>query len=816
MRLKITQGDANKHTKMVSAVGWSAGNELHSVGDDKLILKWSLDGEPGAQVSEVDTFPTDMQWQPSMTATSSELFAVGCSDGTLRFYRKTGMPTGVKVEAHVGAITCIRWNSEGTALATAGEDGLVKQYSQAGNLQSKLAQSDHAIYSICWAPDNQAVLYSSGSFITIKPLRVTTKVSKWKAHNGTVLKVDWNPINNLIVSGGEDCKYKVWDSYGRCLFTSKAFDHPITSVRWCPNGDYFAVGSFNMLSLCDKTGWTHSRTRTADSGSLLALDWTVDGTHLAAAGASGAVCFGHLVDRSVEWKQFEATLNEANQIIVQDVTNDNHVMDELEFGQRVIDLSMNYGHLVVVTVSSCYVYQLNNLSTPHVFDMKGTVSLILQCEKYFLLVDNVRGMQVFTYEGRLVCNPKIPNLHPQYLKSGNVSLSADCLAVIDKANPNLTHILDIQTGKPLSDPVKHEVEIVEVALSQTGLVSDRKLLFIDRNRDLFLATVHRPSNVKLGPMVDTAMWSDTTDVLAAVSDSKLIVWFYPNVVYVDKDLVHATRSVVDASAFGKLCQFVSFSESRVTIRRADGALQTASILPFPAMLYKFVALNQWDRCVRLCRLVKEDVLWACLAVMAINGNQLDTAEIALSAIEEVDKLQFIQSIKAIPSLEGRNAALLLYRRRPAEAEALLLQSGLIYRAISQNIQIFRWERALELAVQHKTHVDTVLAYRQRYLSELGLKETDSKFAQLADKVKVDWDTIRKKQEQEAQGEQARGTVYESKMLSVPVMTFAPLQPSVTPTAAATAPPPVGSSTFSFGAASAPAPVAVGDDDLDPL
>ena len=24
-----------------------------------------------------------------------------------------------------------------------------------------------------------------------------------------MLKVDWNPINNTIISGGEDCKYKV-------------------------------------------------------------------------------------------------------------------------------------------------------------------------------------------------------------------------------------------------------------------------------------------------------------------------------------------------------------------------------------------------------------------------------------------------------------------------------------------------------------------------------------------------------------------------------------------------------------------------------
>ena len=36
---------------------------------------------------------------------------------------------------------------------------------------------------------------------------------QWKAHEGIVLKVDWNSVNNLIISGGEDCKYKVSCSF---------------------------------------------------------------------------------------------------------------------------------------------------------------------------------------------------------------------------------------------------------------------------------------------------------------------------------------------------------------------------------------------------------------------------------------------------------------------------------------------------------------------------------------------------------------------------------------------------------------------------
>lgn len=43
-------------------------------------------------------------------------------------------------------------------------------------------------------------------------------------------------------------------------------------------------------------------------------------------------------------------------------------------------------------------------------------------------------------------------------------------------------------------------------------------------------------------------------------------------------------------------------------------------------------------------------------------------------------------------------------------------------------------RALELAVKHKTHVDTVLAYRQKFLQKFGRKETNKRFLQYAEGV----------------------------------------------------------------------------------
>lgn len=47
-------------------------------------------------------------------------------------------------------------------------------------------------------------------------------------------------------------------------------------------------------------------------------------------------------------------------------------------------------------------------------------------------------------------------------------------------------------------------------------------------------------------MVDSSMWNESTDVLAAVSDSKLLVWNCPNAAFVDRDLVTLTRTTTDA------------------------------------------------------------------------------------------------------------------------------------------------------------------------------------------------------------------------------------------------------------------------------
>ncbi|NWR97117.1 IFT80 protein, partial [Motacilla alba] len=726
---------------LVSCVGWTTADELYSCSDDHQIMKWNPVTSETTRVLKLpeDVYPLDLHWFPRAVGgkkqSQAESFVLTSSDGKFHLISKLGR-VEKSVEAHCGAVLAGRWNYEGTALVTAGEDGQVKIWSKSGMLRSTLAQQGTPVYSVSWAPDSDKVLYTSGQQLIIKPLQPNAKVLQWKAHDGLVLKTDWNSVNDLILSAGEDCRYKVRKFYFLGLLLSW-FLVVFIALFW--EELLRRCGCVQTLRLCDKTGWSYALEK-PNTGSIFAISWSIDGTQLAGACGNGQVIFAHVVEQHWEWQNFQITLIKRRTMKVHNVTDD--AVDLLEFRDRVIKASLSSGYLVVSTSLQCYVFSTRNWNTPLIFDLKeGTVSLILQAERHFLLVDG-GGLYLYSYEGRLISSPKYPGMRTDILNALTVSLSNDTLAVKDKADEKVIYIFEALSGKPLGDgkPLTHKTEIVEIALDQKGLTSERKIAFIDKNRDLFITSVKRFGKeqkiVKIGTMVQSLAWNDSCNILCGIQDSRFTVWYYPNTVYVDKDLLPKTLYEKDASEFSKSPQIVSFVGSQVTIRRADGSLVHLHISPYPAIFHGHVSSSRWEDGLRLCRFVKDQTLWACLAAMAVASKDMSTAEIAYAAIGEIDKVQYINAIKELPSKESRLAHMLLFSGNSQEAETLLLQAGLVYQAIQININLYNWERALELAVKHKTHVDTVLAYRQKFLEDFGKKETNQRFLQYAEGVSV--------------------------------------------------------------------------------
>jgi intraflagellar transport protein 80 len=293
----------------------------------------------------------------------------------------------------------LQGSHDGAALLSGGDDGNVKIWSRSANLRSVLASTGQSVYAACWGPDDNRVLMASGNQLLVKTVQANTKNLQWKAHDGIVLCVDWNVANGNIVSGGEDCTYRVWDSFGRQLYSSRPMEHVVTSIGWSPSGECFAVGSYNLIRLCDKTGWTHTRERLTQQGSVLDLAFTSDGTQLAGATGDGSILFGQVVDRRFEWKDFEVTLLEPRKLRVQDLRNES--LEDLEFARdRVVEVGLGFDYLVVTTSSQCYVYNLGNLNTPIIFDIKAPPSFLHLSHKHFLTLDQISGIQVISYAVR--------------------------------------------------------------------------------------------------------------------------------------------------------------------------------------------------------------------------------------------------------------------------------------------------------------------------------------------------------------------------------------------------------------------------------
>jgi intraflagellar transport protein 80 len=82
----------------------------------------------------------------------------------------------------------------------------------------------------------------------------------------------------------------------------------------------------------------------------------------------------------------------------------------------------------------------------------------------------------------------------------------------------------------------------------------------------------------------------------------------------------------------------------------------------------------------------------------------------------------------------RNAETALMCGNFQDAEAILLQSNLIFRAIMLNLCQYNWDRALELAIKYQVHLDIVMGLRKRYLEEYEKQEKNKLFLKYKNEV----------------------------------------------------------------------------------
>lgn len=149
----------------------------------------------------------------------------------------------------------------------------------------------------------------------------------------------------------------------------------------------------------------------------------------------------------------------------------------------------------------------------------------------------------------------------------------------DTNSPKLLRFFDLAKGTAMGSLFQHALEIVDMSLNQVQTPSDRKIAFVDSNKDLFLTQTHRYDPIKLASMCDSLAWHDDTDMLTAFCDGKLCTWLFPNLCWLDRDLLDLSKFSKDASDFGKNVEISAFTGNQVIARRSDGSLGTTGVSP---------------------------------------------------------------------------------------------------------------------------------------------------------------------------------------------------------------------------------------------
>ncbi|XP_049288815.1 intraflagellar transport protein 80 homolog [Anopheles funestus] len=755
MKFKTYISKDSKLKEAIATLGWSNNEDIYSCSEDQQVYKWSSTNREMVQVAKLpDGFiSTDLHWligkgsglgTPGASAASGskggESLLIAGADGRFVILNKSARIER-NVSAHTGPIVTARWSPDGAGLLTAGEDGIIKIWSRSGMLRSTVVQNEGQIRCARWSPNAAAIAYCQGPFVAIKPLAANSKLTKWRAHEGLILCLSWSNNTSMIGTGGEDCRYKIWDTLGTNIYTSVADDYAITSIDFCPDGELLAIGGFNMLKLCHYTGWSHSIVRFNQqvTGSLFNIVWSADSTQIASSTSSGSLLFGHIIERELRNRNLKAITTGRKTIQLQDIVA--HTSDTLDFSERIIKWELGYGHLVVATVHQVHIFNEHYINTPIIIDGRSDIRIIMLGKKHFILVD-YNSIWIYTYTGRLHLNPRFPGSQAQipHLNGRCISLGMDSLAIRDHSDQTIVHVFDLLPGATRQEEpysIHSKSPIVEVAVCRYGNPDDQYLVFIDANQDLYITSVHSgPEYVmhKIGTQVTTTMWSSDTNILVGLHDLSYSVWYCPGEACGDPTLIALTTFTYDTSEFGKNITLENFEGANITFR-SSGAIFTISVKTYCVILHKLFAENQWERALKLCRLAQNHLLWATLAAMASKRNQLEISEEAFSASLQIDKVNYLNYIKSLPlSSPEHMAENSIMNGRIQEAEIILMHNKRIPEAIRFCLRMHRWNKALEVAIKHDIDVQLVLEERRKYLRALEREENDEQFLALDERL----------------------------------------------------------------------------------
>jgi len=749
----LTSENIDGHRGICSAVEFVASDQILSAGDDhKLLLK---DIQENKVLSSFDlgqdTYPVDL----AILGGNKKLFTIciGSSDGKVSLFTLSAGQIRLekKWAAHQGACIQCRASPNGTEILTCGEDGTVKIWSKSGLLRTTLASLGQAIYAVAWSPDGTNVVMSQATKIQTKSIQPSARSEIWNAHSALITAISWG-ANDIIASGGEDGKYKLWDRFGRQLYSSPNMtNQPITAIAFSPNNSTLLVGTFGMVLLCDQSGSVISSIHEpALTGSIFRLSWSTDGR--VAIGGSGS---GKLIRIDVGGMEVEDLTHNLSQVSPKkiEVTEvENSSLDVIETTERILSMTVGFRHIICITTKEIQVFTKGRMNTPQMIQHRDiNIKLVKQAPNSFLVLDGL-GVTIYSYEGRVMSQSKY-QFSLNSLQHNQIALNSNFCLLADPREPKYILGFEATTGKPLAASGKSDSNPIiqhKDQIKQLTLQADSKIIaFLDAQKEVYITELSstRIAFIRLLSNVESISFSSTLPVLGFLRDSVAQIVLNPSVIMRDPSLLNDSVVQMNMEHLGRNPNFIGFYETMMSFKNSEGSTVRTTIPVYAQLLLERIKQKKLQEAVSICRLTNQKYLWAVLGGYCLESGELNVMQECFSALGHVDKLEQINKIQNMDNKTSQITEIKLLGNDKDASRGLLKQAS-IFETIKILIAQNEWTQALNIAVKNESHVDTVLYMRQLFLKKREKNETDSKFIEMAQNIDVEWADVKTKVAQE--------------------------------------------------------------------
>jgi len=173
--------------------------------------------------------------------------AAGTTDGKVFLWTVDGKPAGT-LNAHVGAVTGIAVNANGSGFVTVGADGALRSWAYPIIASKTIPHPDRVVGTALSADGKRLITAGADKIVRTWAFPAGTAERQFTGHGGAVSGAAITPDNTTVLSAGADETVRVWNAANGMQIASFAgHAGPIHTLAIAPNGQFAATGGEDGL-----------------------------------------------------------------------------------------------------------------------------------------------------------------------------------------------------------------------------------------------------------------------------------------------------------------------------------------------------------------------------------------------------------------------------------------------------------------------------------------------------------------------------------------------------------------------------------------